>query len=117
MEPGTFVIIKGRIEKNRWGKDLEFAVHGMELLQGLREKKAKSLDLKISSKKVNDQMILDLQKLLLRSENKGNCRVNFMIYDPLDEIHVNLVSRSLLINPTDELFHALQDLNIDYRLN
>ena len=33
---GTFVIIKGRIEQNRWGKGLEFTVHAMEL-QGLRK--------------------------------------------------------------------------------
>ena len=117
MEPGTFVIIKGRIEKNRWGKDLEFAVHGMELLQGLREKKATSIDLKIPSKAVNDQMITDLQKLLLLAENKGKCRVNFMIYDALDEIHVNLVSRSLLVKPTDELFRALKDMDVEYELN
>ena len=117
MEPGTFVIIKGRIEKNRWGKDLEFAVHGMELLQGLREKKAKSLDLKIPSKEVNDQMITNLQQLLLLAENKGKCRVNIMIYDALDEINVNLVSRSRLIKHTDELFQALKDMDVEYKLN
>ena len=117
MEPGTFVIIKGRIEKNRWGNKLEFAVHGMELLQGLREKKAKSLELKISSKTVDNAMLKQLQDLLLNSENKGKCRVNFKIYDSLDEIQVNLPSRSILINPSDELFKKLEEMNIAYSLN
>ena len=40
-----------------------------------------------------------------------------MIYDSLDEIHVNLSSRSVLINPTDELFKKLSSLRIDYELN
>ena len=62
-------------------------------------------------------MITDLQQLLLLAENKGKCRVNFMIYDALDEIHVNLVSRSVLIKPTDELFQALKVMDIEYKLN
>ena len=117
MEPGTFVIIKGRIEQHRWGKGLEFTVHAMELLQGLRENKAKSLDLKISFKSINDKLLSELQEVLLKTENKGKCRVNFMIYDSLDEIHVNLSSRSILINPTDELFKQLENMEIDYKLN
>ena len=117
MEPGTFVIIKGRIEQNRWGKGLEFTVHAMELLQGLRESRAKSLDLKMSFKAIDDKLISELQEVLLKKENKGKCRVNFMIYDSLDEIHVNLTSRSVLINPTDELFKKLSSMKIDYKLN
>lgn len=117
MEPGTFVIIKGRIEDHKWGKGLEFNVHAMQLLQGLRESKAKSLDLKVSFKSVNDQLISELQEVLLKTENKGKCRVNFMIYDNLDQIHVNLSSRSVLISPTDELFKKLGSMNIDYKLN
>ena len=117
MEPGTFVIIKGRIEQNRWGKGLEFTVHAMELLQGLRESRARSLDLKMSFKEIDDKLISELQEVLLKKENKGKCKVNFMIYDSLDEIHVNLSSRSVLINPTDELFKKLSSLRIDYELN
>ena len=113
----TFVIIKGRIEQNRWGKGLEFTVHAMELLQGLRESRAKSLDLKMSFKAIDDKLISELQDVLLKKENKGKCRVNFMIYDNLDKIHVNLFSRSVLINPTDELFKKLNSMNIDYKLN
>ena len=45
------------------------------------------------------------------------CRVNFKIYDSLDEIQVNLPSRSILINPSDELFKKLEEMNIAYSLN
>ena len=89
----------------------------MELLQGLRESRARSLDLKMSFKEIDDQLISELQEVLLKKENKGKCKVNFMIYDSLDEIHVNLSSRSVLINPTDELFKKLSSLRIDYELN
>jgi DNA polymerase-3 subunit alpha len=117
MEPGTFIIIKGRIEKTRWRKELEFVVYGMELLQGLRDKKARSLDLKISSNSVDEKMLDELKELLLNAESKGKCRINFTIYDSLDEIQVKLPSRSLSVNPTNELFKKLDSLDIDFKLN
>ena len=76
MDPGTFVIIKGRIEDHKWGKGLEFNVHAMQLLQGLRESKAKSLDLKLSFKSVNDDLISELQEVLMKTENKGKCSMS-----------------------------------------
>ena len=68
MEPGTFVIIKGRIEKTRWRKEVEFVVHGMELLQGLREKKAKNIEIKLPSSTVNKMLIQELQDVLMDNE-------------------------------------------------
>ena len=54
----------------------------MELLQGLRESRARSLDLKMSFKEIDDQLISELQEVI-KKENKGKCKVNFMIYDSL----------------------------------
>ena len=117
MEPGTFVIIKGRIEKTRWRKEVEFVVHGMELLQGLREKKAKNIEIKLPSSTVNKMLIQELQDVLMDNEVKGNCRVRFTVYDPLDKIQVVLPSRSIMVNPSNELLKKLEDLNVSFALN
>ena len=117
MEPGTFIIVKGRIEKTRWRQELEFVVYGMELLQGLRDKKARSLELKIPSNSVDERLLDELKDLLLKTEFKGKCRVNFTIYDTLDEIQVNLPSRSISVSPSNELFKKLESLDIDFTLN
>ena len=117
MEPGTFVIIKGRIEKTRWRKDLEFVVHGMELLQGLREKKAKNIEIKLPASAVTSALIASLQEVLTDTENQGSCRVKFTVYDPLEKIQVVLPSRSLKVKPTNELLKKLEDLDINFALN
>tara|TARA_B100000524_G_scaffold348479_1_gene253306 strand:+ start:10515 stop:14885 length:4371 start_codon:yes stop_codon:yes gene_type:complete len=117
MEPGTFVIIKGRIEKTRWRKELEFVVHGMELLQGLREKKAKNIEIKLPSSTVNKTLIQELQNVLMDNEVKGNCRVRFTVYDPLEKIQVVLPSRSIMVNPSNELLKKLEDLDVSFALN
>ena len=117
MEPGTFVIIKGRIEKTRWRKELEFVVHGMELLQGLREKKAKNIEIKLPTSTVNKMLIQELQDVLMDNEVKGNCRVRFTVYDPLEKIQVVLPSRSIMVNPSNELLKKLEDLDVSFALN
>lgn len=117
MEIGTFVIIKGKIERSRWKKELEFAVHGMELLQGLREKKAKNLEVKLSASTVNESLIKELQAILMHNDVKGNCRVRFTVFDPLEKIQVVLPSRSIKVQPTNELLKRLEDLKVDFALN
>ena len=116
MEPGTFVIVKGRIEKTRWRKELEFVVHGMELLQGLREKKAKNIEIKLPTSTVTKALISDLQEILMDNGIKGNCRVRFTVYDPLEKIQVVLPSRSLMVNPSNELLKKLEDLDVSFAL-
>ena len=117
MEPGTFVIIKGRIEKTRWKKEIEFVVHGMELLQGLREKKAKNIEIKLPASTVNKALIQELQDVLMDNEVKGNCRVRFTVYDPLEKIQVVLPSRSIMVKPSNELLKKLEDLDVRFALN
>jgi len=117
MEIGTFIIVKGKIERSRWKKELEFAVHGMELLQGLREKKAKNLEVKLSASTVNEVLIKELQSILMDNEVKGNCRVRFTVFDPLEKIQVVLPSRSIKVQPTNELLKKLEDLKVDVSLN
>ena len=117
MEPGTFIIVKGRIEKTRDRHESEFVVYGMELLQGFRDKKARNIELKISSNALDENMLGELKSLLLSAESTGKCRVNFMIYDSLDEIQVKLPSRTISVNPSNEFFKKLENLDIDYRLN
>ena len=57
MVAGTFILIKGRIEVPRYRTQLEFTPHSIELLQDLREKNTKQLQLKISTRLVNEDLI------------------------------------------------------------
>jgi hypothetical protein len=51
------------------------------------------------------------------NDAKGNCRVRFTVYDPLEKIQVILPSRSIKVQPTNELLKKLEDLKVDFSLN
>ena len=89
----------------------------MELLQGLRERKAKNIEIKLPASTVNKGLIQDLQNVLMDNEVKGNCRVRFSVYDPLEKIQVALPSRSIMVNPTNELLKKLEELQVKFALN
>ena len=115
MEPGTFVAIKGRIEVPRFRQYPEFVVHHIELLQELRDKRAKMLKLRFSAKQL-DQLVIDQLHDLFEA-NPGACQLHFTVFDPLDGIEVSLPSRSIKVQPSSQLFKELAKLDIQFKLN
>jgi DNA polymerase-3 subunit alpha len=115
MEPGTFIAIKGRVEVPRHRTHHEFTINSIELLNDLREKKTKNLQLKVSSKALDQLMIDKLNNLL--SGNEGSCPIQFTIFDTLEGIEINMPSRSIRVKPNNELFKELAKLDIEFRLN
>jgi DNA polymerase-3 subunit alpha len=115
MEPGTFVAIKGRIEIPRFRQYPEFVVHHIELLQELRDKRAKMLKLRFSAKQL-DQLVIDQLHDLFEA-NPGACQLHFTVFDPLDGIEVSLPSRSIKVQPSSQLFKELAKLDIQFKLN
>ncbi|MEY3592445.1 MAG: hypothetical protein RLZZ38_1421 [Bacteroidota bacterium] len=115
MEPGTFVAIKGRMEVPRYRQVPEFVVHQIELLQDLREKRAKMLKLRFSAKQL-DQLVIDQLHQLFEA-NPGSCQIHFTVFDPLDNIEVALPSRSVKVQPSSQLFKELAKLDIQFKLN
>jgi len=115
MEPGTFVIIRGRIEVPKYRTELEFVISSIELLNEFREKKTKQISIKLSNREV-DQLMLDKLNNLF-TQNTGNCQVHFTIYDVNEGIEINMPSRSVRVKPSKELFQELAALDLKFRLN
>ncbi len=115
MEPGTFVAIKGRIEVPRFRQYPEFVVHQIELLQELRDKRAKMLKLRFSAKQLDQMVIEQLHELF--EANPGACQLHFTVFDPLDGVEVSLPSRSVKVQPSSQLFKELARLDIQFKLN
>ena len=115
MEPGTFVAIKGRIEVPRFRQYPEFVVHHIELLQELRDKRAKMLKLRFTAKQLDQIVIEQLHDLF--EANPGACQLHFTVFDPLDGIEVSLPSRSVKVQPSSQLFKELAKMDIQFKLN
>jgi DNA polymerase-3 subunit alpha len=115
IQPGTFIAIKGRIEIPKRRSELEFVISSIELLQNLKEQKANNIDIRMSTKTLDQVMIMDLNKLFL--ENEGRCSVRFTVYDPLDGVEVRLPSRSIKVDPSNSLFNELKRMNLEFEIN
>jgi len=115
MVPGTFVCIRGRIDIPRWRNELEFVISSIELLEDLRDKKTKSIQLTILNSDLDKLLIDELNGIF--SQNTGNCPVEFTIVDNLDSIEVVMPSRSLKVKPGTQLYKELQRLNVLFKLN
>ena len=115
IAPGAFIALKGRIEVPRNRKDLEFIINNIDMLQDLKENRAKNVSIKLTTKQIDHALISDLNKLFLAHE--GKCSLTFSIKDPLDNIEINMPSKSFKVEPNNSLFKELKRLNIDYKLS
>ncbi|MCH2225174.1 MAG: DNA polymerase III subunit alpha, partial [Crocinitomicaceae bacterium] len=114
LTPGTFVSVKGRIEVPPRRSELEFSIHSIDMLSELKDSKAKSINLKISTKSLDQIMISDLNKLF--EENSGNVPVHFTVYDPLDQVEVRMPSKTLKVDLTNELFKELKEFDLAVKI-
>lgn len=114
LNPGTFVALKGRIEVPPRRSELEFSVHSIDLLQTLRETKANSVQLKVSTKALDQIMITDLNKLFM--ENVGNTPVKFVVFDPLDNVEVNMPSKTIKVGLNNEFVNGLKDFDLEFKI-
>jgi DNA polymerase-3 subunit alpha len=115
MVPGTFLTLRGRIEIPRYRNELEFVVSSIELLDDLRDKKTKNIQLTISNSDLDNLLIDELNGVF--TANNGNTPVEFNIVDHLDGFEVKLPSRSIKVRPGTELYKELQRLNVLFKLN
>ncbi len=115
ITPNIFVAIRGRIEIPPRRKDLEFTISSIEFLSELRDKKAKMVEIKMSSKAVNQVVISDLYRVF--QEHTGTqCGVSFTIYDPFENYEVKMPSSRLKVQPNNQLFKSLDQFELEYKL-
>lgn len=114
MQPNMFVAIRGRIELPPRRNELEFVISSIDLLQNLRETKATSLNVRVSTRSLTQPMISDLFKLF--NEHEGKCALNFVVYDPLENIEVNMPARNLKVDPNNTLVKELKQYDLEFEL-
>ncbi|MEO9531209.1 MAG: DNA polymerase III subunit alpha [Crocinitomicaceae bacterium] len=107
---GTFIHLTGRVQKKKFGDEMEFKVTGMELLSELREKKAKSLTLAVESSDLTDHMIDELYNII--QENSGSCALKFVVKDHKSKAELRMPSRTLKVSVDNKFIHAVEDLQV-----
>jgi len=122
LQEGYFVQLRGLVQERfrqvgNWG----FELRSVQLLSDLREKMAKSFTINIPLPKLNEAFLDGIKDILAQNEIEGvvpNCQLKFKIWDPQDEISVEMPAKSLKINLTNEFLDCIDKFEgINYRLN
>ncbi|AGA78273.1 DNA polymerase III subunit alpha [Echinicola vietnamensis] len=113
---GWFLYVTGSVQGKRWNPDeLEFKVGNIMLLNEVRGKMVKGLRLNISL----DDLTLDLMERLeaITSKYKGEAKLYINVTDVKERIAVDLRSTKFLIDPSQDMIKALEDIpEVQYKI-
>lgn len=120
MVTGLFLYIKGKIaERFRNSGNFEFKVSNIQLLSELRDKLARSITVNVPLKELNEEFISKFNEILSTNIaiQPRNCLLRFKVYDPEENISVELPSKKIKVNPNNELLELLNLNKLEYKLN
>ncbi len=113
---GAFLYINGVIDKRfKTSERFEFIVSNIQFLNDIREKLSKKITLIISLAEVKPVLISKINELA--SKYIGKCELNIVIEDNLDKINIEMPSRNIKFDISNEFFNELKQINLKYKLN
>ncbi|HXC07129.1 MAG TPA: DNA polymerase III subunit alpha, partial [Bacteroidia bacterium] len=122
VHPGDFIFLKGKIGE-RFGQsdNLELKLNSIQLLETLRDKMAKSLTIHLTLSEVSDDFIGKLNSLIeinTKQDHPKNCSLKFKVTDMDENLAVDLLSRKVKINPSNEFLAELEAMGkLKFKLN
>src|SRR6185312_610663 len=122
MMDGYFLHLKGIIEEKFRQKDnWDMRILSMSLLSEMRDKLTKSLTVCLELNALTSQLLVNIQEVINSNNQKypvKNCTLRFMIKDRDENMLVELPSKSLKVNPSDDLMAEIYSLtNVQPVLN
>lgn len=121
---GFSLFVKGRYkarnfyaskDKPQQEVEMEFKISHIELLSEMREKSIKRLKLIVSVSDINKELIKNI--LEYSDKYTGKTQLNFVLYDPLSEIQVELFSRTKRVFISKEFIDFLEKNSfIEYKI-
>ena len=113
---GLFVMIKGSVKQRYKSEYYEFKVSQIELLSEVRKNYIKNVTINLPLHKINKRVIDEIDNLA--KNNKGKALLKFNVYDPENNMQIDMFSRNTKINLSDSFLHFFEDeLDISYRIN
>lgn len=112
MTPGLFLFIEGKVTRKSWGNGesrLEMVIDVIELLENIRDKKLKGIELHVPLSKL-DKLLMDEVEAIL-SAHEGEHKVVFRVHDSEEKMSVNLPMRNGGVAINNLLIDQLNSLN------
>jgi DNA polymerase-3 subunit alpha len=125
MDVDFFLFVRGgareKVWRNKEGQEtkrVEFEIQNIELLSEIREKMAKKITIDIELDDLDDSLLDELNKLFSENKKKGGCTIRFEVSDKSNDTKVELPSRSIKVEPSNELLDSLTRMKqLSYKLN
>jgi DNA polymerase III subunit alpha len=110
IREGEFLFMRGRVEEKYQSEgQWQFRPTTIQLLSELREKLCKGIRLKLNMYSLNDEMIHHIHQLA--ETNQGSMALKMSVVDELENIKVEMLSRRYRIQPSNQLFKALDGID------
>jgi len=113
---GYILYIKGKVSPRFNNPDeLELKVTTMEMLSDMKEKLLKSIALKVDVGNLDETLITQVYEIA--EKHKGNCMLQFLIWDPTSKIWVQMFSRTHKVDISNEFVKQItEEVGLEYKI-
>jgi DNA polymerase-3 subunit alpha len=113
---GQFLYLKGRYQSTKYNPNMqELKINSIMLLQDVRSKMIKSIQLLLSLDKLNKEIVNEIEKTIVA--HPGSCTVNIKLNAPEQKMQLDMVSRKYKVEPSNEFIDNLSLLDgVAYKL-
>ncbi|MCE4566015.1 DNA polymerase III subunit alpha [Maribellus sp. CM-23] len=113
---GLFVMVRGTVKTRFNSNFYEYKVNSIELLSDVRSNYVKSVTINMPISALNKKLVTDIDHLA--KEHKGNALLKFVVYDPENNMQLEMFSRTAKVDPSDDFLSFFDDQpDVSYRIN
>lgn len=135
LSVGYRLFVQGKVQKKRWGDDLEFRMSKVIHLCDVMKEKAKELKLKVPLSNLNEDLVLRLQDILMSNgqegesnqpeeengvqEEKVKLKYRFIVLDYVEKLKLEMPAMGGKVEFSPELVKGLEELKssgVEYQL-
>jgi len=107
---GNFLYLTGRVEERYNQPDVwEFRPKAFHLLGEIRDELSKEIELQIDATMLNSNSVDSIDTIAMN--HHGKCILKLVVYDTEEQIKVELLAKKYLINPSNEFFKAITEID------
>lgn len=113
---GLFVMVRGTVKTRFNSNFYEYKVNSIELLSDVRSSYVKSVTINMPISALNKKLVTDIDHLA--KEHRGNALLKFVVYDPENNMQLEMFSRTAKVDPSDDFLSFFDDQpDVSYRIN
>ncbi|MFV0593469.1 MAG: DNA polymerase III subunit alpha [Draconibacterium sp.] len=113
---GLFIMVRGTVKTRFNSNFYEYKVNSIELLSDVRSNYVKSITINMPISALNKKLVKDIDHL--SKEHKGSALLKFVVYDPENNMQLEMFSRTAKVDPTDDFLNFFDNKSdVSYRIN